>query len=137
MNVYLDTSIVLRVFLKQESPSVLWGKWAKAYVSELLRVEFFRTVDRIRFEGKLTDTKRSQLSQDFNIFWLSCYQIPLDPEVLNRAAGSFPTILRSLDAIHLATALILQSSIENELILLTHDHQLKRAAIASGLEVKE
>jgi predicted nucleic acid-binding protein len=49
--------------------------------------------------------------------------------VLTRAAGPMPTVVGSLDAIHLATAL------EPGFVLLTHDKQLARAARASGLDV--
>jgi len=137
MNVYLDTSTVLRVLLKQDASSNLWGKWNDAYVSELVRVEFFRTVDRLRLLGKMNDDQRSISAKEFKVFWESCYHISVNTQIVERASGSFPTVIKTLDAIHLSTALEVKSSVEPDLLLLTHDRQLKSAAIASGLDVEE
>jgi predicted nucleic acid-binding protein len=46
-----------------------------------------------------------------------------------------PTVIGSLDAIHLATALELAEETRTSLVLATHDARLARAARASGLTV--
>jgi predicted nucleic acid-binding protein len=46
-----------------------------------------------------------------------------------------PTVLGTLDALHLATALEVKRALAPKLVLLTHDEQLARAARASGLAV--
>jgi len=43
--------------------------------------------------------------------------------------------LGTLNAIHLATLLQLRQDLDLELTLLTHDDQLARAALASGVKV--
>jgi DhnA family fructose-bisphosphate aldolase class Ia len=53
--------------------------------------------------------------------------------VLARASQPYPTSLGTLDALHLATALIWKKSIDEELLLATHDEVLARAAEASGM----
>jgi hypothetical protein len=60
--------------------------------------------------------------------------VPLGPQVLERAADPFPTMLGSLDAIHLASALLVRDSFE-ELSVATHDHELAVAARAEGFRV--
>ncbi|MGA0332479.1 MAG: type II toxin-antitoxin system VapC family toxin [Kiritimatiellia bacterium] len=135
MIIYLDTSAVLRVLLNQQEASSHWGKWGKAYVSELMRTEFFRTLDRLRLQAHIDDTDRAQVARDFETFWITCYRVPLSRQILKRAADPFPTVLGSLDAIHLSTALMVESSENIRVHLLTHDQQLARAALASGVSV--
>jgi predicted nucleic acid-binding protein len=60
--------------------------------------------------------------------------VPMDQSVLKRAGEPFPTPIKTLDAIHLATALLLNNHIGG-IVLLTHDRQLGMAALACGLAV--
>jgi hypothetical protein len=39
MTVYVDTSVVVRVLLREPNPVQIWGQWNKAYSSALWRVE--------------------------------------------------------------------------------------------------
>ncbi len=55
--------------------------------------------------------------------------------VLRRASQPFPTPLGTLDAVHLATALLWRDSRVEDLALATHDRALALAARASGLTV--
>lgn len=57
-----------------------------------------------------------------------------DRRVLERAADPFPTTLGALDAIHLATALLVRHAFE-DLSLATHDHEMAAAARAVGFRV--
>ena len=61
--------------------------------------------------------------------------IPLTRLVLERAAEPFPTLVGSLDAIHLASALLVREQYD-ELLFATHDRQLAVAARAMGLSVE-
>jgi predicted nucleic acid-binding protein len=58
--------------------------------------------------------------------------VPIDAQVLAQAAVLEPSDLRSLDAIHLATALLLQQDIDG---VLTYDARLAGAAEAAGMAV--
>jgi len=55
--------------------------------------------------------------------------------ILNRAAEAFPTIIATLDAIHLATALYIRDAVGLDAFL-THDTQLATAAMAMGFHVQ-
>ena len=55
--------------------------------------------------------------------------------VLSRAAQPLPTALGTLDAIHLATALLWKEHMGKDLSMATHDVALAVAAKASGLRV--
>lgn len=58
--------------------------------------------------------------------------VPIDAGILGRAAELQPPDLRTLDAIHLATALLLQSDIAG---LITYDGALAGAAAAADITV--
>jgi predicted nucleic acid-binding protein len=58
--------------------------------------------------------------------------VPIDVETLGRAAMLEPRDLRSLDAIHLATALLLRQDIAG---LVTYDARLAGAAAGTGIAV--
>jgi hypothetical protein len=60
--------------------------------------------------------------------------VRLDPSILERASQPFPTLLRTLDALHLATALALRPS-RPDLALATHDAELAAGARAVGFRV--
>ncbi len=60
--------------------------------------------------------------------------VPVGPPVLERAADPFPTILGSLDVIHLASALLVRETFE-DLSLATHDQEFAVAARAVGFPV--
>lgn len=61
--------------------------------------------------------------------------VPIGAEVLARAAEPFPTLLRSLDSIHLSTALLARRELD-DLTIATHDRELAIAAQAVGLNVE-
>ena len=58
--------------------------------------------------------------------------VPIDVETLGRAAVLEPRDLRSLDAIHLATALLLRQDVAG---LVTYDARLAGAAAGTGMAV--
>jgi len=134
MTVYVDTSVVLRILLHEPNPVGVWGRWNKAYSSALWRVEALRTVDRLRLTHEISDTEVAELVRDIQITHETFAIHPVTNRVLQRASETFPTVVGTLDAIHLATALSIRE-IENVDFLLTHDSQLATAARSLGFEV--
>ena len=134
MNVYLDSSVLLRVVLGEPGRLRIWSKITGAVASELVTVECLRTIDRARIHLRLADEDVAdhraavlEIIETFNL-------VPVGPQVLERAAEPFPTMLGSLDAIHLASALLVRETFE-DLSLATHDQELAVAARAVGLHV--
>ena len=135
MIVYVDTSVVLRVLLHEPNPVGIWGQWNKAYSSALWRVEALRTVDRLRLTHEISDTEVAELVRDIQITHETFAIYPITNQVLQRASETFPTVVGTLDAMHLATALSI-CEIESLDLLLTHDSQLSTAARSLGFEVR-
>jgi hypothetical protein len=74
--------------------------------SELLTVESFRTIDRLRLQGALNPeeaaSRRATVAD-----WLEAVDLVLlQRPTLSRASDPLPTPLGTLDALHLATALV-------------------------------
>lgn len=134
MNCYIDSSVLLRVAMHQEPMLPEWDEITRPIASELIRVEGLRTLDRARIAQVLNDTTvadaRKRLFDQLEAFDL----IELDSSVLERAADPFPTALGTLDALHLASALIARRRYDN-LLLATHDDELATAARAMDFDV--
>ena len=134
MIVYLDTSVVLRVLLGESNPTDLWGKWDKAYSSSVWRVEALRTVDRLRLTHDITDTEVADLVRDVQTINHTLEIYPLNDRILQRASETFPTVVGTLDAIHLASAIFIRE-VQQIDFLMTHDSQLGIAARSLGFQI--
>jgi len=107
----------------------------QAYSSALWRVEALRTVDRLRLAHEITDAQVVEPVRDVQITHETFTIHPLTNEILQRASETFPTVVGTFDAIHLATALAIRD-IEKLDLLLTHDTQLATAAKSLGFAVQ-
>ena len=134
MIVYLDTSVVLRVLLGEPNPTDLWGKWDKAYSSSVWRVEALRTVDRLRLTHEITDLEVADLVRDVQTINHTLEIYPLNDRILQRASETFPTVVGTLDAIHLASAIFIREMQQID-FLMTHDSQLGIAARSLGFQI--
>ena len=135
MIAYVDSSVILRMVLGQPNALAEWKQIDRGVSSALIRVELLRTLDRLRLRTGLTDAeiarRRAVILQAVDLLEL----VEIDPVVLDRAAQPLPTEIRTLDAIHLATALLWRERSTAELVMATHDHRLGTAAQAHGFKV--
>jgi predicted nucleic acid-binding protein len=132
-SVYIDTSVILRRLLAQPGALKEWGAWDEVVTSEITRVEFFRTLDRMRLAGGLADEGYAALAAEFAAAWAQSIRVPVSPDVLARASQAFPTTLGALDALHLASLLLVETVLGRRVTLLTHDRQLSLAARSMGV----
>jgi hypothetical protein len=134
MIAYFDTSIILLPLLGQ-GRGLDWRKWDFVYSSELFSLEVRRTIDRLRLDLALDDRGVADAHQELIRIERHIGIVPLNRAVLRRAALPMPTVVKTLDAIHLTSALLLQESKQTELSFATHDLQQATAAKAFGFEV--
>jgi len=132
MNVYLDSSTVLRLLFRDGPVLPNWGKWQAGYASELLGVATRRVVDRLRLTGALDDAAVVAAMTRLNRVERGLEQVGVTRTVLRRASMPMGTVVKTLDAIHLASALLLRERLGIELIFATHDRQQGAAATALG-----
>ena len=131
---YIDTSVVLRRLFRVPGYVRHFSLWKSAYSSVLLRIEARRTLDRTRLEGGVDDNLRAEAEKGLVKQLKSMTLISISDSILGRAEGSFPTVIGTLDAIHLATALKIKDMQGESLTFMTHDDQLARAAESVGFK---
>jgi predicted nucleic acid-binding protein len=131
---YVDASVLLRIILGEPGRLRQWSQITRPIASMLVRVECLRAIERARGRLHLQDeevaTRRATVLEQLAGFEL----VPIDLSILERAADPFATTLGSLDAIHLATALLVRPRLP-DLRFTTHDLELGTAARASGFGV--
>lgn len=132
MIVYLDTSVLLRVLLGQRPVLPTWGRWERAYSSELAGVEARRVIDRLRLDGALDDGGVAIAQERLAQLEAGIGRIGLTRVVLRRASLPMATAVKTLDALHLASALLFQERRAVPLTFATHDAQQALAARALG-----
>jgi len=132
---YLDSSVVLRVVLGQRGSLREWKAVETGVASALLEVECLRTLDRLRLlEGIAEGEIARRREAVYRIVEALALIEPTRP-VLARAAQPLPVLLGTLDAIHLATALLWRERSDTDLVMATHDAALGLAARAVGFRV--
>ncbi|MBN1961610.1 MAG: type II toxin-antitoxin system VapC family toxin [Deltaproteobacteria bacterium] len=123
MNIYLETSAVLRDLLDGEDKHEIrqWLRGAKFIAtSQLTIAEVGRVLARVRVlepqVASIIAARAAQFETDSELWVIH----PVDDAIWSRCARPFPKEpLRTLDAIHLATIEILSAAIDNLAILST------------------
>lgn len=129
MTRYLDSSVVVNL-LAGGSQAVAWDRQEPVCASRLLGVEVRRTLLRIHAARQMTDLQFADAAASLSLVEQVATLVDLSAAVLTRASQAFPTPVRTLDAIHLATALLLRERRFPGLVFATHDRQLALAARA-------
>jgi predicted nucleic acid-binding protein len=126
--IYLDTSVALAHLLAEDHrpPNRIWSE--TLITSRLLEYELY---NRLHAKG-LADSHAAAASAILERLAF----LELSPPVLARALEPFPASVRTLDALHLASAEFLRSSGQS-IQLATYDQRMLTAAKALGLPLVE
>lgn len=136
MIAYVDTSALLRIILREPGALDDLRSFDALVSSELIAVESPRTIDRLRLQGSLTSEEAAARMRAVNEWLEAIDLVLLRPPVLSRASEPMPMPLGTLDALHLATALIWRDRIGPLPTMATHDAALGLAAQAFGFDVR-
>lgn len=122
--IYLDTSVLLAALLGEDRfpPEAFWNQ--RLVASRLLQYETWNRLNSGSLGASHGEAARSYLSR---ISFLE-----LSPPVLERALEPFPSPIRTLDSLHLASALFIKKMDEG-LKLATYDERM--AATARKLNI--
>lgn len=124
---YLDASALLKLVVEEAESSALTAAlpgWLHVVSSSLARVEVPRATRRVTPEATALERAEHVVS--------AIGLVPLELSLLRRAAAAAPLALRSLDAVHLVTALSLS---EDLAAMIVYDRRLADAAEAAGMTV--
>lgn len=138
MIVYAESSAVLAWLLAEpKGAEVRRLLMAADFVvtSDLTLVECDRAFHRAGCQGQLTSQEVRKLRGQLNRLAAGWILLRLGEEIVARARGAFPEEpIRSLDALHLATA-INTAALIPETALLSLDERMRRCALSMGLRL--
>jgi predicted nucleic acid-binding protein len=132
---YVDSSVLLRLVLRQASALKEWSSVDEGVTSALTQVECLRTLDRLRIVESISDQVLASLREAIFGLLATLSVIDVAGAVLDRAAQPLPTALGTLDAIHLATAQLWRERTAADLTMATHDAALATAARSLGMPI--
>lgn len=138
MIAYLDSSVLLRIVLREPDRLAEWDQITIPVTSVLTRVEMARTMDRNAVLRTASEAELSEKRNEIADLLRRINAIALDDSVLDGAARPLPVVVGTLDAIHLASAVLFRASQppnQAPLLFATHDIQLATAARAMNFEV--
>ncbi len=135
MTLYAETSAVLRWLFAEpggESIRSALASAEKVTSSRLALIETRRVVRRAEREGRITAAQAADLLAVFAQAMSTWAILEISEEVARRAEDGFPNEpVRTLDAIHLASALLLRQSFP-DLVILTADDRMRVNAALLG-----
>jgi len=122
--IYLDTSVALAQLLAEDKipPEELWRETLIS--SRLLEYEIWTRIHALRLSASHGENVRTLLTR--------VSLLELAPPVLSRALEPFPSPVRTLDALHLASIEFLRSR-GQDLLLASYDERLTEAATRLGI----
>ena len=135
MIAYVDSSVLLRFVLQQPDAAHELSEFDERVTSMLAEVECMCGIDAARARGELDEQQWEERRDAANRQLRRMRRLMPSRSILRRAGEPLPVPLRSLDAIHLATARSWRDRRAPELVFATHDRQQARAARALGFEV--
>jgi predicted nucleic acid-binding protein len=135
MIAYVDSSVLLRLVLRQPGALKEWSSVEEGVTSALTQVECLRTLDRLRIVERIPDEALASRREAIFGLLATLSVVDVAGVILDRAAQPLPTALGTLDAIHLATAQLWRERTAADLTMATHDAALATAARSLGMSV--
>ena len=138
MNLYAESSAVLAWLLDEDSSFTVrkcLGEAELIVSSDLTLIECDRVLLRAAALGELSEGDAADRRAHLTEAAAHWHTLRVAPEIVDRARQPFPEEpIRTLDAIHLASALAARAALVG-LKILTLDDRVRRAARKLGLEV--
>ena len=135
MIAYIDSSVLLRFVLDQPDPLSDLLRIEGRVTSLVAEVECLRAVESARTRGQLDMDESADRRRLVHAYLRRMRRLPVTASVLRRAGEAYPLPVKSLDTIHLASALLLRDREARDLVFATHDRQLGRLAAVMDFPV--
>ncbi|MDN5942505.1 MAG: type II toxin-antitoxin system VapC family toxin [Nitrospira sp.] len=137
---YWDTSALVKQFIDEpgtDEAIALRGDAPPHATATITFAETFSALRRRVRETALQESQYHEIVRRFLQEWPAYVRINLDESILGRSRTLLERYsLRTLDALHLASAIELQGLLEEPSVLISADTQLLRAAAAEHLETR-
>jgi predicted nucleic acid-binding protein len=142
MVAYVDSSVVLRHVLVGDVSIKHALEFPAIMSSELMEIECRRVLLRCRLQDELTDETLVEAVRRLDRVLDGIDLLELSPAIKRRAMESFPVSVKTLDALHLSTALAIGSTMDGEavqrpargkVVLFSLDRAMNLGASALGM----
>ena len=130
---YVDSSVLLRFLLIGDTTLGKALDFEMVGSSELIRIECKRVLLRYRLEGQLNDEAYRDAVGHLEKVLTGFFMVEISGAVKQRASEAFPTVIGTLDAIHLSSALLWREHADDEVVVMTFDKQMSVCAGAIGM----
>jgi predicted nucleic acid-binding protein len=138
VNVYLDTSALLKLFLTEEHAEQvrsLVGRADRVLTSLISWPEARTGLARAARSNRISEAWYPVAISELTVFWEEAHVTELTSRLAFRAGDlGARFFLRGFDAIHLASALESQDSLRSSIRFVSFDNRLLSAAEESGLD---
>lgn len=138
MTLYAESSAVLAWLLEQEHGDISADKLGRANLviaSDITLIECDRVLIRAVALDELQESEAIQRQTRLNAVSARWTLLSLDEEIIERARRPYPAQpIRTLDAIHLASALTARKAVP-DLHILSLDDRIRKAADRLGLPI--
>ena len=137
MILYLDTSALLKKYFKEFASSDVISVWKKAVAITTSSVAYAETMASIYRKKRDVDIDEPLFNSILNAFhrdWHSFICVEVNNnlnESIDKIVAVYP--LRGFDAIHLASAIIINQTVSEDFVFACFDYRLLNAAISEGL----
>jgi predicted nucleic acid-binding protein len=135
---YLDTSALVKRYFREPYTDQVIAKWQEAtevVTSSVAYAETLAALYRKKRESALKGNLVKKIEEALRTDWNSFIRIQVNDELngyIDRAVKGHP--LRGFDAIHLASAMIMNEKFPDNFLFLCFDQILIQAAIKEGIE---
>jgi predicted nucleic acid-binding protein len=139
MILYLDTSALVKLYIEETGFTIIRNLVNNSDIvatSKISYVETSAAFVRNREESAITEKNYHQVIRDFKADWDACYTIEISESILY-LAGDLTDIhkIKALDAIHLASSLILSRRLQDPVVFACWDSLLWKAAKKEGFNM--
>jgi predicted nucleic acid-binding protein len=132
---YVESSALVAALLEHDLSGFASSDQTRYVTSALTFAQTGRAIIRARAAGRLTEVQEQAAVKALQTFERRCFVVDIDAAVLNRVRRPFPIEpIRTLDAVHLATADLLGEP-PALLTIVTRDARVRDNARALGYPV--
>jgi predicted nucleic acid-binding protein len=138
MILYLDTSAIVKKYIKEENSSKVISAWKSSLGIATSAVAYAELLAAVYRKAAETHVKSSVFKSIIRLFqddWSSFIIVEVDNrlnEMIHKVIAKHG--LRGFDAIHLASALTIASAVTDHFLFACYDERLRHAAQAEELE---
>lgn len=138
MILYIDTSALVKLYAKEAGTTEVQRAVAKAEQIATSLIAYVETRSALARKYRLeqVDGAARRHKREFERDWTQLYRLPMDVITVRRAAElAEQHRLRAYDAVHLATADLLQATVRAPVAFACFDNALNEAALRLDLKL--